>query len=690
MNQNSGSIYLVVAVNAPLKEPLTYLPPEQSLPNNPIGLRVKVPLGKRQLDGVIIGTTKDKGNYKLKPISSLQEDFPPLSSVHISWLTWVSNYYLYPIGQTCHLSFPPLKKGTLRNKTRKSPIIKTTEGVECSSEKNPVIPKLTGEQQKVTNDMAQSLNKFNVHLVHGVTGSGKTEVYLNLLEKTLSQGKKGLVLVPEISLTPQLVQRFHARFGQQIAVIHSHLTPREKTNQWWEIVDNKKNILIGARSALFCPIASLGIIIIDEEHEPSFKQNEKLKYHARDAAVVIAKKLNCPIVLGSATPSLESWQNSKKGIYQLHSMEKRVNNRPMPKIEIIPMRKNEEDNQTSKEEELPFWLSHQLYQALKENLKQNKQSALFLNRRGVAQVVHCKDCGYVYECPDCAVSLTLHSRSNLICHYCGYHDSLHENCPDCKEGELQPLGTGTELIEKNIQTLFPTARISRADRDEINSREDMERFIQEVENKDVDIIIGTQMIAKGLDFPDLTLVGVVLADVGFNLPDFRAAERSFQLICQVSGRAGRHIQKNELPGKVIVQTYNPSHPCLKHALLHDFKGFAQEELSNRDELKYPPFEKICSIRIQGLHMDKVKTSLKKLSSRIQILKDKYPQFASITVLGPVEAPLARLRGQHRFHLLTKSSSSQTLRTFCSQVLSDGKWIESTTKVMIDVDPISFL
>lgn len=690
--------YWLVAANIPLGEPLVYLPPEKNKWSDPVGLRVKVPIKKRVVDGVVVGQSTEAGDYELKAISEVQEEFPPLLPAYLSWLKWLSDYYLGPTGWVHGLMYPPLgksKKKTLKKPTPQTSLPELTQPELSQPELSQ--PELNQEQKKVVKDITEKFNQFSVNLVYGVTGSGKTEVYLRLLKKIVSEGGQGLVLVPEIALTPQLVERFNFRFPEKVALIHSHLTPREKTNQWWDMVEGKKSILIGARSALFCPLPNLKLIVLDEEHEPSFKQDARFKYHARDSAIVLAQKLHCPVVLGSATPSLETWKNALDGKFQLHKMEKRVENRPMPEVQIIFLReekekeREEEENKSkNKNKELPFWLSPTLYGALKKNLEQKKQSVLFLNRRGVAQVVHCKECGYVYECPDCAVSLTLHGKTYLVCHYCGYSDRLKDKCPDCLGGELEPLGTGTELVERDMARLFPEAKLRRADSDEIQSRKQMEALIKDIEDLKVDIIIGTQMVAKGWDFANITLVGIVLADVGFNMPDFRAAERSFQLICQVSGRAGRHIKENDNPGKVLVQTYTPSHFSLKHALKHDFKNFAKEELDFREPLHYPPFGKLISVGIQGRHLGKTETTVRKLKARIDVLQKKHDVFSQVQVLGPVEAPLARIKRQHRFHLLLKHAHFSVLRSFCVEIIGDKEWLATQTNIVADVDPYSFL
>lgn len=671
-----------VAVEAPLFESLTY---SSDLPLQR-GQAVVVPLGKRKANGVVLDATTEVPNFEVRSVDSIIEDYAPLPETYVRWIEWLAQYYMHPVGQVAQSSFPPLKKATKERK----------------SSRPPVIPELSAdtalhmtEEQDACFQAISKHQDFSTHLVFGVTGSGKTEIYLRLLEETLKSGKRGLVLVPEISLTPQLIQRFARRFGDKIAALHSQLTDRERTNQWWDIVDNKKSILIGARSALFCPIKDLGLIIVDEEHETSFKQDEKLKYNGRDAAVMLAKMMNCPIVLGSATPSLETWKNAVEGKYFLHTLKKRVANRALPTVEVVDLRQNKDDDEEKKKINsshsfLPFWLSTELYENMKRTLEKGDQAALFLNRRGVAQMVLCPGCGYTCECPNCDISLTLHGRTHLVCHYCDYHENLKEQCPECKEGELKPIGLGTELLEQDLSKLFPDKRVARADRDEIQSREDLEDLISDMETGAIDILVGTQMIAKGLDFPKLKLVGLVLADVGFNLPDFRATERSFQLMTQMSGRSGRHVQEGEDPGKVFIQTFNIHHESVIYAQAHDFEGFAKNELVTREQLAYPPYGKMISLRIQGIHLNKVEEATRLLSRRAHALKGQFAQYEGIDILGPAEAPIAKLRNQYRFHLLIKSRQPQLANPFTRQLLGNQDWIPSGVKILVDVDPMSLL
>lgn len=659
----------LVAVDAPLAQSLTYLPP---LSGEAVerGQSVVVPLGKRKAHGVVIKRAEStSAEFKLKAIESLSDQRPKIPDSYMNWLEWMSQYYIYPLGQIVESVFPPLKK-TGRG-PRKAPIVQEHE--------KSTPPPLTQEQQKVLKDIS-ALTGFDVHLLHGVTGSGKTEVYLHLIAEALNKGHQCLVLVPEIALTPQLIDRFSRRFPNEVAVLHSHLTEREKTNQWWSMVDEQRRILIGARSALFCPLDKLGMIILDEEHEPSYKQDEKLKYHARDAAIMLAKNLNIPIVLGSATPSLESWNHALNGKYQLHTMSERVNARELPTIEVVDLRA-EHVKRKDEPSHLPHWLSDLLYEELTSVFDKGEQAALFLNRRGIAQTAQCRACGFVAECPNCSVSLTVHARSHLICHYCDYHDRIKEVCPDCHESHLETLGLGTEKIEEDMRRLFPTLRIARADRDEIQSREQLEALISGMEQREIDLLVGTQMIAKGLDFPHLNLVGLVLADIGFHWPDFRASERSFQLLTQVSGRSGR-----QTAGRVVIQTYDPQHVSIVHTLKHDFKSFAEAELQERQTLFYPPFGRMAIFRIQADSQSAAENLGALVVHRAKTLQQRFSNYEKLLVLGPAPAPLAKLRGQFRYQVLVKADSAARLNAFCRQLLGPMDWIPPKTKVQVDIDP----
>jgi len=684
----SESRFAQVAVDAPIRQALTYRVPAELMQTHDLrrGTPVRVPLGRRQTVGVILQIeNENRSEYQTKDIIGVVEDRPVLAEPYLQWLEWLAKYYMHPIGQVIEGSFAPLKRSDgKKSRSRKASVTPTLErqaGPPLSLEQNHVIQQI------------QSQAGFQVHLLRGVTGSGKTEVYMSLLEGIIKNDLPALVLVPEISLTPQLTQRFLRRFGDAVAVIHSGLTPREKTDQWWAMVGGDKKILIGARSALFCPLPKIGMIVVDEEHENSFKQDEKLKYHARDAAIVLAQKQGCPIVLGSATPSLESWRNATLGRYRLHEMKSRVENRPLPTVEVLDLREAKElrkaSQDSSNQEDRPFWMTPELHAALLETHGRGKQSALFLNRRGVAQSVVCPACGDVPECPNCAVSLTLHGQTHLLCHYCDYHQVLGSRCRECHEGEPKPLGLGTEKIEADLKKMFPGARVARMDRDEITSREDLEVVIAQVERGDVQFLVGTQMIAKGLDFPNLELIGLVMADIALNMPDFRASERAFQLFTQVAGRSGRHVEEN--PGRVIIQTYNPDHPSIQFTREHDYSGFAEYESRFREELRYPPFWRLNVVRIQGMDLAKVQNAAQMLKARAHQLKKRDASaWESFEILGPAPCPLAKLRNQFRYQLLIKGPEASSMSRFAQRLMGEDFEIPAGIKVQIDVDAINLL
>lgn len=674
-----------VAVEAPLKTLLSYYIPEE-LSFLEVGSVVNVPLARRSARGIIfeivdeasLKPAEDEEKFEIKNILNVESDYAPqMIRPYLPWIHWISDYYFYAIGLVASLLFPPLEKKSKISTRKKSPIPDVEMEIPFS---------MNDEQQKIFDDISKNLN-FSVHLLYGITGSGKTEVYLQLFNKIIQQGKKGLFLLPEISLTPQLVSRFAKRFGNQVSLLHSQLTDRERTQFWWDMVEGDKKILIGARSAMFCPIPNLGLIVVDEEHESSFKQDEKLKYHGRDAAIMLGKFLSCPVILGSATPSFESWNNVLQGKYFLHRLTKRVGTAVLPDIEIVDLKESKERSQ---ELALPFWLSENLFNEILSHLESQNQVALFLNRRGMSQTVICPACGHTKECPNCDIKLTLHAHNHLTCHYCDYHESFKKKCPDCKEGEFEPLGIGTEAVENDIKKFFPQARVARVDRDEIQNRQDLESVIERMENNEIDILIGTQMISKGLDFPNLKLVGLILADIGFNLPDFRSGERSFQLITQMSGRAGRHVKENEKPGKVILQTFNPENESITYALRSDFEGYAQFDLNNRQMLDYPPFGKIVSFRVQSKKMAEALDVVKKLAFRCHSLIEKNEKYAEMEILGPAESPIFKIRGDFRYQLLVKSKNKNLVNQFVKQVLHNEKWVPSAVRIITDVDPQSML
>lgn len=663
--------YWQVAVNAPFFEYLTYeCPPELDLK---AGQAIEVPLGRRKAFGVAIspGAKPENADLKIKPISRILHDGWTLPKAYFEWLEWIWQYYVYPPGLVFELGFPQSEKVAKRPRSDVLP-------------KDVIYPRYTlnSEQQKAFDAIALRFD-FSTHLIHGVTGSGKTEIYLELFEHFTKQEGQGLFLLPEISLTPQMLSRFSARFQDKIAVIHSQLTPAQRAFEWQKATSGQASIVIGARSAIFCPLPNLKLIVVDEEHDGSFKQDTKLRYHARSCAIMLAKLSNVPVVLGSATPSLESWLNSENQKFQKHVLYKRAKSTTLPSVELIDMRIHKQEAKPSM---LPTWLSPKLQAAIEQTLDRQEQVALFLNRRGFASIVFCDSCGFHHECPNCDISLTLHHHQMLVCHYCNYQESLTDHCPSCKEGVPKPYGLGTEQVEKDLHSLFPNARIARIDRDEITHVKQLEEVIRDVEQRKIDILVGTQMIAKGLDFPSLKLVGFILADIGLNMPDFRAQERAFQLLHQMAGRAGRHASHVEDRGQVLVQTYVPDNPVFQWLQAEDFGGFMTQELAHRAELGYPPHGRLVAIHIQGRDLSATQKAASLINSLLNKGLKNSPHFANLQILGPSEAPIARIRNRFRYQVLLKAANSVPISKICLWMISQVQKAIPGVEIHVDVDP----
>jgi primosomal protein N' (replication factor Y) len=539
-------------------------------------------------------------------------------------------------------------------------------------------PEATPDQMAVLGEISKGIhsNRFSPFLIHGVTGSGKTEIYLRAIEEVLALGKEAIVLVPEISLTPQLLSRFKDRFGENLALLHSRLGRGERYDQWRRILRGEVGIAIGARSAIFAPFKNLGIIIVDEEHEPSYKQEEKLKYQTRDLAVVRAKQVDATLLLGSATPSLESYYNAEKGRFRLLRLPERIEGRPLPQVEVVDMKKGE------------GLLSEKVRTALRENMEAEKQSLLFLNRRGFANFILCPDCGFTFQCPNCSVTLTHHLKDrSLRCHYCDYSIESPGDCPKCRGYRLRGIGIGTERLEQEIQSLFPGARVERMDRDTTTRRHSHQQILKKLEGGHIDILVGTQMIVKGHDFPNVTFVGVISADTSLHFPDFRSSERTFQLLTQVAGRAGR----GESTGKVIIQTFNPDHYSILRAKDHDFSGFYKEEIQFRNALDYPPFSRLVNFRITGNNEKRTEEITVEMGQVGQsLLRESYPR--GIDLLGPSKAPFSKMKGRYRWQMLAKGKSSRSLHQFARELANrlDEKAKGIGVHLDIDVDPVFIL
>ena len=535
-------------------------------------------------------------------------------------------------------------------------------------------------------------------LLHGVTGSGKTEVYLQAITHALEQGKGAIVLVPEISLTPQTVERFKARFSSGklqtlVAVLHSHLSAGERHDEWHKIRQGRARIVIGARSAIFAPVEPLGLVIVDEEHEHTYKQEEAPRYHARDVAIMRGQMENAVVVLGSATPSLESFYNCKRGKYALLELPERVDDQKMPLVRVVDMR------QAAAKEKGNLIFSPQLKEAIHQRLEKGEQTILFLNRRGYSTSLQCPKCGFVAQCPNCSLALTYHRiEQKLSCHICGHNEKVPSVCPNekCRNLAIRFAGTGTQRVEDVLAKLFPNARVKRMDADAMKRKDDYRRILGDFRTGKIDILVGTQMIAKGLHFPNVTLVGIIYADLALHQPDFRAGERTFQLLTQVAGRAGR----GDVEGEVFVQAFAPFHPAIQFARRHDFNGFFDQELEFREQLKYPPFSRVALLTLKGRNEDKVKFSAehlrKVLESKVQSPKSKVTrggealdighQTLDLIMSGPAPAPLLRAEQFYRYQIMLRTRAMSKLSQALAKIVTSLALPDDVT-LAVDIDPV---
>jgi len=558
------------------------------------------------------------------------------------------------------------------------------EGIEDWLDGPPSL--LTEDQKKALEKIYAALHSrtFQPFLLHGVTGSGKTEVYLRAIEETVSQGRQALLLVPEISLTGQLLAYFRSRIQYPMAVLHSGLSAGERYDEWRRVRKGLVRLVIGVRSAVFAPLDSPGIIIVDEEHDPSYKQGDKVRYHARDLALVRGKMENAVVILGSATPSLESYHNALEGKFQLLSLPARIDQRPLPEIRILDMRQEQGEGK-----EKPVF-SRPLRESLQESLARGEQAFLFLNRRGFSTFALCRDCGFVFKCPNCSVSLTYHLPDKTFrCHYCDHALSAPDRCPECASPGVLLFGIGTQRLEEEVKKMLPQVPLSRMDHDTTTRKGSHQKILGQVRRGDVNLLIGTQMITKGHDFPRVTLVGVLAADLSLNVPDFRASERTFQLLTQVAGRAGR----GDLPGKVLIQSFTPQHYSIRMAQSQDYAAFYQQEIQFRREASYPPFVRLINLRLESNSESGLRKYAQALEARVQgILKREKKYRGEVDVLGPAMAPLARLKGKHRCQMLFKGRRWDSLHEFTEQVITriEAEIPARGVKLIVDVDPVHML
>lgn len=732
MKKSDDPVWVSVAVDRPIDRLFTYRVPEALAGRMERGIRVKVPFGRSHGQGVVVGPADaPPPGIKAKAVTELLEETPLLTEEVFSLLEWVGRYYGCPLGEVAANCFPlarlsrkkriqvraaaPLEalQTHLNKISKKAPaqarILAQCMGAqggisrpllirnaragydalrrlvaedlleECEAEdpfESPRLPDVSGPpvltdtQKTVIQQIREAIDSggFAPFLLQGVTGSGKTEVYLKALEAALASGGQGLVLLPEIALTPQTFQRFACRFSD-VVLLHSLLAPSERSRNMHWVRSGRARIVIGARSAVFAPFSDLRLIVVDEEHESSFKQETAPRYHARDVAVYRASRLGIPIILGSATPSLETYRNAETGRYGVLHLPERVTPIKTAAVRIVDLSIEKRDK---------GWLSQELLDITAETLKQGKQAIYFLNRRGFARMVKCIRCGYDFPCQDCSVGLTYHKQGNfLLCHTCGHVTPRPESCPQCNVPMLRFLGAGTERIVRALTNRFPSARIGRLDRDTASSRTDLITILSDFSERKLDILVGTQMVAKGHDFPEVTLVGVICADMSLNFPDFRASERTFQLVHQVGGRAGR----GDSPGRVVLQTYSPKNRVIQQALSGEFDAFAREELAARESLGYPPYGRLLKIILRGRNP-------KAVHSAADFTADLLREKVNGRVLGPALCPVEKIKGRLRLQIIIKAKSPDAIGEALNH-LKRMSWHHGV-QASWDVDPVSFL
>jgi primosomal protein N' (replication factor Y) (superfamily II helicase) len=738
-----ASFFAEIVFDRPMDHAYTYAVPDRLAAHVAVGKRVEAPFGKgdRATPGFCVRVASEAPTRAVKAIIRVLDD-EALVDDHLMKLTrWIADYYRCGWGQVLHAVVPagvrenagtrqaifiealraeqlpnplptvspqqktvldrlkhqagPIEQGMLcrlvkcgpgvvSGLVRKGLVRKFTERVESSggSEAEDQTPhpaiELNPDQQKAWEELRPSLaGGYHPYLLHGVTGSGKTEIYLRAIEEIVQRGKEAIVLVPEISLTPQTIQRFRGRCGN-VAVLHSHLTDAERGAYWRRVAAGQVQVGVGARSAVFAPTRKLGLIVIDEEHEHTFKQESTPRYHARDVAVMRARLEDIPIVMGSATPSLESWHNTQKGSFTLLRLPQRVEDRPLPPVKLIDSR--HEPRPPGK----PSAIGPTLEIAIRQNLKARGQVILLLNRRGFSTHVHCPDCGHVAQCAHCDLALTFHrTRSALVCHYCGWETPPFQRCPGCSEISIRYQGLGTEKLQAEIDAKFPGFVCQRMDSDTMTRPGSHQKVLDAFRDGHIQILVGTQMIAKGLDFPNVTLVGVVNADTGLHLPDFRSAERTFQLLAQVAGRTGR----GDKGGQVMVQTLTPEHPCIALAAQHAYAQFAGQELAHRKEHRYPPYERMARLIVRSENQEAAGKFADELAAAFQEAMKRAA--GPVRLLGPAECPVFRLKSFYRFHFQVQSDSSGVLHDVIRTVLAIAK-PPGGVEFQVDVDPYNML
>jgi primosomal protein N' (replication factor Y) len=663
-----------VALPLPLRRTFTYRVPEPIAERVVPGVEVQVPFRGRPRRGFVVERTRENPLPEGTAIQAVTAALgPPLFSPHLLSLTrWIADYYLAPWGEVLAAALPGGLEGFAGSRARRAAATDPTTRLAL-----PERITLTTGQRDALRGVERAIERggFAPLLLHGVTASGKTELYLRAADRVRAGGGQTLVLVPEVALGSQLVREFRRRFGTRVGVLHSYLALGERRRTWELAHRGALDVVVGARSAVFAPLPALRLIVVDEEHESAYKQSEMLRYHGRDTAVRRAQMLAIPVLLGSATPSLESLANAARGKYARIVLPERVDKRPLPVIRIVDLRREGGGS----------LLSRPLLAALGERLERKEQALLFLNRRGHSHHTQCRACGWVPSCPQCDIALTLHlSPREWRCHYCDHREPATARCPQCQAALLRLSGAGTQRAERELAAALPEARVMRLDTDVARGRGTPADLLAAFARGEADVLLGTQMIAKGLDLPRVTLVGVLDADVALHLPDFRAAERTFQLLVQVAGRAGR----GKRPGEVLVQTCSPEHPAIAAACRYDATGFGERELAERREAGYPPFVRLATLLLTGADEGEVERAAVALGEAIR----PEAETQQVKVLGPAPQALARLRGKYRWHLLLKGSSAVKLRAVASLGLAwaESKQRPSTVRVVADVDPVEVL
>lgn len=660
-----------VAVNVPLHDSFYYIIPEQFQQEDLTLKRVHIHFGRREEIGLVIRVVSENDiDLDLRSLKSVKEiegviDQDPIFTKDLLLLAKnASDYYYAPIGEVIFTMLPPIKEP----KFVKNPHLE---------HKSSFVPNI--DQQKAFDSMKNFVATNTTFLLQGVTGSGKTEVYKMLARESLSRGKGVIILVPEIALTDQTLRRFTEEFGSDTALFHSKLSPAERAGEWFRVLKGEARVVVGPRSAIFAPMVDLGLIIMDEEHDPSYKAMDSPRYHARGIAFMRSKKENALLVLGSATPSIESRYATQQGIIKYSTLNTRYNEIELPQVDIIDLRKEKTGN---------TFLSKTLFTKLIETLNNKKQSLIFLNRRGYSPTLLCQDCGFFFKCPYCDIGMTWHKKEAKIqCRYCEFEDIAPTMCPECASFEIKNVGHGTEKLEESLQNLLPSARILRLDLDTARKKNGSDNILKAMRNHEADILVGTQMIAKGHDIADITLVGALFPEIMLSLPDFRASERTFSLLAQAIGRSGRR----QIQGQAVIQSYLADHFAVQLSATQNYESFFKEEIKIREESGYPPFVRMGRIVFRSsdeLNLQKLVNSIKKT---FKIQKNKFND-QEIKVLGPSPCPIERINNQYRYHIILKAKTHSSILKITKYIYSLFKNFESKDKIKIeiDIDPAQIL